>query len=521
MIVRKKTTNRLFNTFMCIASGLLLTLAFPKTGLWQLSWIAWIPLFFALKDQHWKSAFRLGLIAGLSHYLTLIYWVAYTMKTYGHLPWVLCVAVLLLFSFYLALYFALFASLLVVVARKPGYVVITAPPLWVSMEYLRSFLLSGFPWEFMGASLYKQLHLIQISDILGVYGLTFLILLANATGFIIILYLTRKGWQGDAVVKKNITAAAGVLIFTFIVVWAYGLWRTENIDRLALASPKAQIAVVQGNIPQGQKWDPAFKVNTLKKYLNLSNSALPEKPDLIVWPETAAPFYFLYHKGLTDMLVKGVKDNGAHFLVGSPSFVREKGQTHFFNSAFLIDSQGKITGKYHKAHLVPFGEYVPFRKWFPFLGKMVAQVGDFTAGEKGKTISWKGFPLGCQICYEIIFPRLSRAMTRNNAALLINMTNDAWYGHTSAPHQHFSMTVFRAVENRRTLIRSANTGISGVIDPTGRIIAETPLFQDAVITREVPLLREKTFYTRYGDIFAIACMGIVVLCGLTGFIRRK
>jgi apolipoprotein N-acyltransferase len=191
----------------------------------------------------------------------------------------------------------------------------------------------------------------------------------------------------------------------------------------------------------------------------------------------------------------------------------------YFNSAYLISPNSKTIGQYEKTHLVPFGEYVPFKKWLPFLGKIVAQVGDFRAGKAGKTIPWKNGRIGVQICYEIIFPELSRALAQNNAALLINITNDAWFGKTSGPYQHFSMTVFRAVENRRALARSANTGISGFVDPAGRILASTPLLEEAVITRSVPLIKEKTIYSRIGDLFAQGCLVLVLLVALVEIVR--
>ena len=178
-------------------------------------------------------------------------------------------------------------------------------------------------------------------------------------------------------------------------------------------------------------------------------------------------------------------------------------------------------GKYDKTHLVPYGEYVPFKKWLPFLGKIVAQVGDFDAGKIGNTLQWKDQHLGVQICYEIIFPNLSRAMANNNASLLINITNDAWFGKTSGPYQHFSMTVLRAVENRRSLARAANTGISGFVDPVGNILAATPLLEEAALTRSLPLLKEKSIYTRMGDLFARVCFGIVLLLTVLGIIRWR
>ncbi len=211
----------------------------------------------------------------------------------------------------------------------------------------------------------------------------------------------------------------------------------------------------------------------------------------------------------------------ATFLFGSPSFDRVNNRVEYYNSAYLISPKGDIYGRYDKAHLVPFGEYIPLKNWFPFLGKIVEHVGDFRPGKKGKTIEWGNHRIGLLICYEIIFPDLSRAMAKNQASLLINITNDAWYGRTSAPYQHFSMAVFRAVENRRALVRSANTGISGFIDPVGRVIDSTELFEDAVKTRTVPLIHETSFYTRFGDVFAMGCLAIIMLVILADFIRKK
>jgi apolipoprotein N-acyltransferase len=205
-------------------------------------------------------------------------------------------------------------------------------------------------------------------------------------------------------------------------------------------------------------------------------------------------------------VLAGIEQADTDFLIGSPSFERQEKGEIYFNSAYLVSPVTKNISKYDKAHLVPYGEYVPFRKWLPFLGKLVAQVGDFRPGPPGKILPWHNNDLGVQICYEIIFPGLSRAMVKNNAVLLINITNDAWFGKTSGPYQHFSMTIFRAVENRRALARAANTGISGFIDPVGRILASTPLLEEAALTRALPLIRSTTFYTRYGDMLALACL---------------
>lgn len=492
----------------------MLTGSFPGVGFYPLVWFALVPLLFALTDLTPNNSFRIGLLTGFVHYLTLLFWLVPTMRIYGHLPLYLCISVLFLFAFYLALYIGIFAFFLTKFCSKPASCIFIIPTLWVSVEYIRSFLFSGFPWEFLGYSQFNNLHLIQISDITGPYGLSFLIAFSNAVFFLASLYLCKKKWQGKEVPGKFSAVSIVAIPLIFILIWSYGEWRIKSIDKLVATSPSAKVTIVQGNISQSEKWDPAFQEATTKKYIDLSLSAQKDNPDIVIWPETATPFYFLYNTDMSAMVKKGIQDAGTHFLIGSPSFIRRKNNIEFYNSAYLVNPKGEVSDKYDKVHLVPFGEYVPFKKWLPFLGKMVQQVGDFRAGKKGNTIDWKDYKIGVQICYEIIFPNLSRAMAKNNAALLANITNDAWFGKTSAPYQHFSMSVFRAVENRRTLARSANTGISGFVDPVGRIMASTPLFRKATLTRTIPLIRIKTFYTHFGDLFAKICTAMTLLIAI-------
>ena len=295
---------------------------------------------------------------------------------------------------------------------------------------------------------------------------------------------------------------------------------------VAAAAPTARVAVVQGNIDQGVKWDPAHQSAAIRTHHRLSQTAKLQNPDLIVWPESATPFYLFYDEHPTERVMAGIEAVNIDFLIGSPSVAKQGKNVIYFNSAYLISPSAKDVSRYDKTHLVPYGEYVPFERWLPFLGKVVAQVGDFRPGRPGKILPWRKGDLGIQICYEVIFPRLSRKLVKNGAALLINITNDAWFGTTSGPYQHFSMTIFRAVENRRALARAANTGISGFIDPVGRILASTPLLEEATLTRPLPVLNQISFYTRFGDLFAIACLigavfGILLVLGKSALKFRR
>ncbi len=504
---------------LAILSGLLLTCSFPKIGL---SWFAWfflVPLLVAIKDLSWKDRFFLGFLSGFAHYLTLFYFLIPFLKTFGLLPIHLCVTFLILLAGGLALYTAVFSMMFIRICRISFSGMILLPVCWVSLEYIRSILITGFPWELLGYSQYNHLHIIQISDILGVYGVSFLIILVNVSLFYIFLYRTGNKERGVIIKKQTAVIAITVSIFFFGLNWIYGSWRINRIDQLSKASETVRVAVIQGNIEQKLKWKKNFQVSTINKYIYLSKISARQKPDLIIWPETAAPFYMYNNKRLTDILQKGIRDMDADFIIGSPSVTGNKKSHDYYNSAYLVKPDGTARDKYDKVHLVPFGEYVPLKKYLPFVGKMVAHAGDFSSGKPGKTIIWRKTGLGIQICYEIIFPDLSRMMVNNGASLLINITNDAWYEKTSVPYQHFSMSIFRAIENRRSLARAANTGISGIIDPVGRVMVATPIFEDAAETRSVPLLNEISLYTRFGDLFAVLCL--VLFASIAIYVKVK
>jgi apolipoprotein N-acyltransferase len=508
-----------------IGSGLLLTAAFPKVAMDGLAWVALVPLLWVLNDVRPGEAFRRGFIFGIAHFLSLLYWLVPTMVIYGHLPAYLGIAILFLFAAILSILFvAPLTCGFVLAGRTPGRALLFFPVFWVAADYLRSFLFTGFPWELVGYSQYRRLHLIQILDIFGVYGLSGLIAFTNAALLMGCLAVAGKPWCGKPVRGRFAFSGIAAALALIGLTGAYGELRMAQIDRMTAQAPRSRVAVVQGNIEQSQKWAPAFQKATIEKYLRLSWSIRPDRPDLIVWPESAAPFYFLAEAPPTGMVMQGIAETGSHFLIGAPAFEVGGEKVDYYNSAYLVDPRTRVLGRYDKAHLVPYGEYTPFKEFLPFLGKIVEHVGDFKAGEKGKTLEWMGRRLGIQICYEIIFPELSRAQVRNGAALLVTITNDAWYGKTAGPYQHFSLAVLRAVENRRALARAANTGISGFVDPAGRLLDLTPLMEEAAVVRELPLLDIRTLYTRWGDVFAAACLVIaaaVVIWSQTERRRKK
>ncbi|MBI9084956.1 MAG: apolipoprotein N-acyltransferase [Desulfobacterales bacterium] len=511
--------------FLALLSGVLITGAFPNIGLAPLAWVGLVPLLAAVNGNDARHSFRLGFIAGFAHYLTLLYWVVYTMRIYGHLPLYLCLPVLMLLAAYLSLYTGLFAVAVSRLCRTGPRMMFLAPTLWVALEYLRAVLFTGFPWELLGYAQSGFLPMIQIADMTGVYGISFWTIAANACLFLTGCAATKRTWQGTAVTRRQAVVAVGGFAALTAAVLGYGIWKIDAVDARAAAAPVVRAAVVQGNVDQAIKWLPTFQRATIRRYIALSKEAARQAPELVIWPETATPFYFARNVTFSAMIRKAVKETGAHFLIGSPSVTVQKDHFTYYNSAYLIDPDGVAVDRYDKVHLVPFGEYIPLKRFLPFLGKMVQNVGDFSQGSQGQTLSWGDRPIGLQICYEMIFPHLSRSMVRSGAVLLVNITNDAWFGTTSAPGQHFSMAVLRAVENRRTVIRAANTGISGFIDPTGRIVARTRLMEATTQTREIPVMTGQSLYTCFGDLFAQICTAISAMSLLravmAGRRRRK
>ncbi len=482
-----------------VASGALLTLAFPNFDQGWLAWVALVPLLLAVRETQWKTSFSLGFAAGLVHYLGLIYWTVHTMHTYGRLPWLQSVVLLLLLSGFLALFPAIYAALLSFIKVGPGLALVVSPLAWTALEYIRTWLFTGFPWELMGYSQYDHLWTVQFADVFGVYGVSALVVWFNTTLSLLMLHWLDKSWQSHHIARRGVIASSAIMVSALGVIVAYGIFRIALVDRAVSGAKSANLAVIQGNIDQANKWDTRFQTVTTLKYKRLSEAAAAEPLDLIIWPETATPFFFLHDKILSGIVVESVRSIGTHFIIGSPSYANAQDRQTYYNSAYMIDPQGDPEGKYDKVHLVPFGEYVPIRRWLPFIDKLVAQVGDFKRGKTGNTLKWGNHHIGMLICYEAIFPGLSRAMVQNGADLLVNITNDAWFGRTGAPYQHFSMAVLRAVENRRFLARAANTGISGFIDPSGRILQTTQLNQDASAKASIALLSIRSLYSRWGD----------------------
>jgi apolipoprotein N-acyltransferase len=496
---------------LALLSGLILFLSFPKYGNGIMVWAALIPLFFALKDVSPFEGFKIGLLAGFVAYVGIIYWIAYVVVQYGYLPMYIGISAMLLLAAYLSLYTACFASGIVFLQRKGIPFFLSAPLLWTVLEYVRSHLFTGFPWENLAYSQYEYTGIIQISDITGIYGVTFLIVLTN-----VVLYdLITVSYRRRVLFAEAVTA--GMLITGIL---AYGHFRCEGIGELIESAPHFDVTLIQGNIDQNVKWNPLYQSQTVDIYRSLSLQSFPSESGLIVWPETAVPFYFQRRSPLQDAVIDIAKKSGSAILFGSPSYVEESA-IYYMNSAYLLQSDGTTGGRYDKVHLVPYGEYVPLRRYFPFLGKLVAGVGDFRPGKGFEPLILGSKRIGVLICYEGIFPETARKYKQEKTDFLINITNDAWFGRTSAPYQHLSMTVFRAIENRLYLARCANTGISAIVDPRGTILSRTGIFERTSLRGQVYIIDASTFYATYGDVFIYGCVIILLILIYISINKRR
>jgi apolipoprotein N-acyltransferase len=480
-----------------------LVLCFPGFNCSSLAWVALVPLFLSLPRLPFRSAVLAGFFAGWLHHLGSLYWIYPTCR-WGGTSGPVALLALGSLSAYLALYWALFgalASRLTVGNRARPFALAAA---WVTVEYLRSHVGTGFPWLLVAHSQWAVPKHTPLAQWGGVYAVSFLVVLFNATLAAGVEALVKKprAW-------KPFGAGAAALVFLTGV--SVALWR-----RTPALDGTVRVAIVQGNIDQYKKWDAAYIQEILDAYTNGTGAALERRPDMVVWPETAVPGWLPNEGRLADWVAGLAREGRRFLLVGAPT--RGTGD---FNAAFLVDPDGAFAGVYRKRHLVPFGEYVPARA---LLGRMVdvlGALGNFDAGASAAPLPGPA-PLGVSICFEGLFPTLIREETRAGAAVLVNITNDGWYRRTAAPEQHLAATVFRAVENGRWLVRAANTGVSCFVSPRGEIRGRTPLLAATVTDHAVAPLAHRTPYARWGDVFAVFCaMGTLTALLAAGARRGK
>lgn len=483
-----------------VLSGILLFLSFPKFGFHAVAWFAFVPLFYALdRAENFRAALAAGFTAGMIFNVGIMYWISIVVVKYGYMPLWMGVSAMLLLAAALAAYFSLFATGALYLWRSGIPLYVAAPPLWVVVEFAKSHLFTGFPWMNLGYSQAGNLLLVQSADVFGVFGISFFVVLVNA--------LVYHGLKKIPDYGKTAACAAACLAIVSSAM-LYGYWRVQDINSILADRPEMKMSLIQGNIDQSKKWDAKFERESLDAFLRLTAAAPNSSPGLVIWPETATPFFFQDMDDKHRQITGAARDRNDYMILGSPSYVVKQGREKYMNSAFVLSNSGNIIGRYDKVHLVPFGEYVPLRWIFPFMGQVVPGMSDFLPGEGFRPVSVAGNRLGILICYESIFPEISREYRNAGAGLLVNITNDAWFDRSSAPYQHLSMAALRAVENRVYIARAANTGISAIISPTGQIVCSTGLFEPARLDGSIRFMDVKTLYSTLGD------WPVLLICGL-------
>ncbi len=503
---------------LAVLSSFLIYLSIPKVEWWLVAWIAFVPILIALKSAgHSNKIARICLVAlvfGFFSGVSKVYWIMDTVMNYGGLDVILGLVSMIGVALLVASYTFIFGIFVARTDWRSPFFPVFSASIWTALEYVQTYLFTGFPWELLGYSQYQVLPVIQIARFTGVYGVSFLVMLMNATLAMIFVALR------DQFKWRSPVFAISLSCFSLISVLGYGWWSLSPKQEVNSGVSPVTVSVIQGSMEQGIKWSEGVLQKTVNIYKNLTRKALPQNPDLIVFPETAMTFYLESpaYRELNEQIHELTDEAGVPLLTGAlGSGAQGKG---VYNSAFLFLPGLGIVDSYSKMHLVPFGEYLPLPQVFGFLGGLTGAIGSLTPGAKLSVMELNQYDigLGTVICYESIFPDLVRRFPLNGANVLVVMTNDAWFGTSSAPNHHFSMAVLRAVENGTPVIRAANTGISGFIAATGAVYGTTPLMVATTTTEKVqPRVGKMTFYTRYGDIFAVLCCIVcIAAAALTG-----
>ena len=516
---------------LILLSSVLQVLIFPLAGLYVLSWVAFAPLVVAvlrarpagaleiegsanLQAAKPGQAFLLAYTSGIFWYAGTCYWIYDTMHDHGGLSAPAALLALFLFCLYLGLYHGLFGLLLSLAVgrgRDDRRALLATPFLWVAVELART-RVTGFPWNLLGTAQVDNISLSRITTWTGVYGVSFEIMLVNvavAAAFLV----PRK--------KRNTLLMAS---FAAAAVLQAG----RLVDAPALAADHAAL-LVQENISVDTNWTRNTFEQALSELTDLSvkdaaaESSASSKLDLIVWPESPAPF-FTNDPVFRDPVSRMASEAHSWVVtgaIGSPPAKSGGTGSEVFNSAALVSPAGAWTARYDKVHLVPFGEYLPFPLLFAFAGGLTKEVGEFGMGESRAPLDAGGAPLGVFICYESVFPDEVRQFANNGAQVLVNLSNDGWYGDSGAYAQHLNQTRMRAIENGRWLLSATNTGVTASIDPYGRTVERLPRKQRAALVAPYALTSVTTFYTRHGDWFAWLCAIISAGALLTRFVRPK
>lgn len=495
---------------LAVLSGLFTALAAPKFNLSFLAWVSLIPLFFVIFKKTPAQSFLLGLIAGTSSNAILIYWIPSVPSHYGDMSFGLSFIIYVVFVLFLALYWAFFCLTWTKIQHAfPRGALLLAPFLWISFEYILTHFLTGFPWGLLGSTQTANIPFIQMASITGVYGLSFVLVLFQS----LFVYSMKY--------RKKTPFFIG-LVFVLLI----HLGGLLSLKKISPNESSFQASVLQGNVSSDIYWD---QISTREiwdlfdQHMELSRKAHEDGSRLIIWPEFSVPLCFScpysYFPDFKEELVRFVKETRSTLLLGSNETTVSSGIRQYHNTALCLRPDLSMT-QYYKMHLVPFGEYTPYEKVFSFIQRMTHAIGDITPGTDYRLHRFDGLKFGSPICYEIIFPNLVRRFAKKGANFMVTITNDGWYGKSSAPYQHFSMAVLRAVENRRFLLRAATTGISGIVDPYGRVLARSEMMTQTFLSGVITPSQKLTFYTRFGDLLPFLSLTLSLIFSILSMAKK-
>jgi apolipoprotein N-acyltransferase len=484
--------------------------------------VALAPLLVALRGTTLTRAFLYGLLTGVIYFTGTLYWITRVMARYGDMQTWVAVLVNAVLVAYLSFFPAMFALVVrrITIAHGPRSLAV-APLVWVVGELGRNYPFGGFPWVLLGYSQVTVLPIAQLASIFGVHGVSVLVASVSTA---LAMYAGQhgeaaRGGKNPLATTANAAKAkaaelapvAGVLL----VVFAIAVWGARRAGSAALtrSGDAIRVGMIQGNVSLEERMDASRRGAIFANYLSMTRRAIREGAQFVIWPESATPFQFEADPLAAAQIRTIARQARVPILLGSDQ-VENPGKgvpTKYYNSAFLVRPDGTTAGAYRKMHLVPFGEYVPARRLFFFAAPLVEAVSDFSAGETATLLPVDHHNVSTAICYEVVYPDLVRQFVVAGSEMLTTITNDAWFGDTSAPYQHFEQASMRAIEEGRYLVRSANTGISGIVDPYGRVLERTAIFQPAVLVGEARFLTSSTFYARHGEILPYASLVITLL----------
>ncbi len=482
---------------LAIASGLVLATALPEPGWWTASWFGLVPLLIAAKGTTSKRAALIGFVSGFVYFGLICRW----LVIFGYLPWFLV-------SAKEALWFALFLATVSRFLQEPirtsSYLVI--PTVWTVIQWARVFGPLGFTWGSFAHSQADVLPIIQISALTGPWAIDFLLCSTNTVLADVIFHASERAC------RKTMCFRVSLVATIIAATWIYGYFA---LTKSSFADKKhIKVAIVQASMTHDVNPKPEYVVEAYATHAAMTQIAALDKPDIIVWPETTI-VDCITDQAWGPLIGRLAKETNANFIVGGYDWSGDP-QGRNYNAAHFFDQSGRRIGVYRKVHLVPYGEYVPFRKQMPWLKKYGIREVDVLPGKTHNVIKTSLGAVGTAICFESIFPAVTTQEARHGAKLLVILTNDAWFKRTNAAQQHLMMARLRAVETHRYVVRAAATGISAVIDPHGRICSSLGLFQKGILQCKVVALNSATPYVRYGDWFIYVCLGIISTVGIIG-----